>query len=79
MIEVKVELDFTCCTCGACTSVTLKCVGKGLSQGSHAVAAVQVPCPSCAHVNQLVFEPNGTLHAVAPCPAPRRLPEPSIN
>jgi hypothetical protein len=79
MMEVKVDLDFTCCNCGACTSVTLKCAGKGLKQGLHAVAAVTVPCPTCTQVNQLLFEPSGTLHAVAPFPAPRRVPEPSVN
>ena len=38
-----------------------------------------IPCPNCGSVNQLHFEPNGTLHAVAPYPAVRRLPEPSLN
>ena len=78
-VEHKVDLDFTCCNCGACMGVTLKCAGTGLSQGLHAVAAVKVPCLTCSQVNQLLFEPSGTLHAVAPVPAPRWRPEPSIN
>ena len=38
MIELQVELDFACCNCGAEVSVTLKCAGKGLTGGAHAVA-----------------------------------------
>jgi len=79
MIEVKVDLDFTCCNCGVNMSVTLKCAGKGLSHGFHAVATVQIPCPTCCKVNQLLFEPSGTIHAVAPVPGPRWRPEPSLN
>jgi hypothetical protein len=79
MREVKVDLDFACCYCGACLGVTLKCVGQGLSLGLHAVAAALVPCPTCGTVNQLFFEPCGTLRAVAPVPGPQWRPEPSIN
>jgi hypothetical protein len=78
-MEVKVDLDFKCCNCGARMSVTLKCAGQGLKHGLHAVAAVKVPCPNCTKVNQVIFEPSGTLHAVAPCPGPRRVPQPSLN
>jgi hypothetical protein len=30
-------------------------------------------------VNQLYFEPSGTVRAVAPYQAPRPMPEPSVN
>jgi phage FluMu protein Com len=79
MRELNVNLDFACCNCGSSMSVTLKCAGKGLSGGDHTVAAVKVPCPTCSNINQLYFEPNGTIHAVAPCQGPRQIPEPSVN
>jgi hypothetical protein len=79
MMELKVDLDFACCTCGAPMGVTLKCAGKGLTGGAHAIAAVKVPCPSCKGINELYFEPSGTLHAVAPCHGGRPVPEPSRN
>lgn len=78
MIEVKVNLDFACCTCQQPVSVTVRCAGKGLA-AEDVVAAVSVPCPNCGSVNQLCFEPDGTLRSVAPYTAPRQLPEPSLN
>jgi phage FluMu protein Com len=57
----------------------VKCSGKGLVAGARTVAAVNVPCPSCSSVNQLYFEPSGTIHAVAPFRGPRSVPEPSVN
>jgi hypothetical protein len=79
MLEVKVVLDFDCCGCGEPMSVTVKCTGKGLATGLRTVASVNVPCPSCSSVNQLYFEPNGRIHAVAPFANPRQVPEPSVN
>jgi hypothetical protein len=43
------------------------------------VAAVKVPCPMCTNINQLFFEPSGTLHAVEPYRGLRQAPEPSLN
>ena len=79
MVELKVILDFACCTCGHAVGVTVKCAGKGLAAGARTVAAVNVPCPTCGTVNQLYFEPSGTVRGVAPYQAPRRPPEPSVN
>lgn len=79
MPEVKVTLDFPCCTCEQSISVTVKCEGKGLFAGARTVAAVNVPCPTCGSVNQLYFEPNGTVRAVSPYAGPRPVPEPSMN
>ena len=79
MIELKVVLDFVCCTCEQSVGVTVKCAGKGLAKGYRTVAAVNVPCPTCGNVNQLYFEPIGTVRAVAPYQAGRLLPEPSVN
>ena len=79
MMELEVDLDFACCTCGQSMGVTVKCAGKGLQEGKRTVAAVKVPCPSCQSVNQLFFEPSGRIHAVAPYLGARPLPEPSVN
>jgi hypothetical protein len=78
-LQVVVVLDFACCLCQQSVSVTVKCAGKGLTAGSQAVAAVKVPCPNCGSVNQLYFEPSGTVRAVSPCPTTRPVPEPSLN
>jgi hypothetical protein len=79
MLELKVILDFACCACGQSMSVTVKCSGKGLAEGARPVASVNVPCPGCSSINQLYFEPNGTIHAVSPYQSPRPVPEPSVN
>jgi hypothetical protein len=79
MIEMQVELDFACSCCGAWLNVKLKCAGKGLAGGGHSVAAVDLPCPNCENVNQLCFEPSGTVRAVRPSRHQRGLPVPSLN
>jgi hypothetical protein len=79
MMELRVTLDFACCTCARAVGVTLKCEGKGLAEGPSTVAAVNVPCPNCGMINELYFEPSGTVHAVAPYRAPRQMPVPSLN
>jgi phage FluMu protein Com len=79
MMELKVILDFACCGCQELVSVTVKCAGKGLAHAGRSVATVPVPCPTCHTVNQLYFEPNGTVRAVTPVTGPRSLPEPSMN
>ena len=79
MMELLVNLVFACCTCEESVSVTVKCAGKGLAAGDRTVAAVNVPCPQCHMVNQLYFEPNGTVRAVAPYQTPCQRLEPSVN
>jgi len=79
MLELMLDLDYACCTCGCTTGVTLKCAGKGLAGGAHSVAAVKVPCPTCNNINQIYFEPSGTIHDVTPYQPHRRIPEPSKN
>jgi hypothetical protein len=79
MLELKVVLDFACCTCAQLVHVTLKCTGKGLSAGANTVAAVEVPCPTCGCVNQVYFEPAGTVRKVVPYRSFRRRFEPSVN
>ncbi len=79
MMELQVILDFACCFCDHSVGVTLKCEGKGLIAEERPVATVNVPCPTCGLVNQLLFEPSGTVRGVAPYKAPRHLLEPSLN
>jgi len=79
MLELQIILDFACCGCQGPLSVTVKCSGKGLAPTSRAVASCTVPCPTCGTLNQLFFEPNGTVRGVTHFAAPRPLPEPSIN
>jgi len=79
MLELQVSLDFDCCSCQNWVGVTVKCSGKGLESGLRKVAAVKVPCPTCGNVNQLYFEPSGTVRAVAPVSGVGAFPEPSVN
>ena len=79
MMELQVILDFACCACNECVSVTVKCEGSGLALSGRSVARVHVPCPSCGTNHRLDFEPNGTIRAVTPYTTPRPMLEPSIN
>jgi phage FluMu protein Com len=79
MPELQVVLDFACSVCDEPMSVTVRCEGKGLAVGARTVASVKVPCPSCGNINQLYFEPNGTVRGVCSCTGPRPLPQPSVN
>jgi len=79
MMDLKVTLDFTCHGCESPVCVTVQCSGKGLLSESTAVAAINVPCPTCGQINQLAFEPSGTIRSVRPYPCFGLLPEPSVN
>ena len=79
MIETTLTLGFSCCACEQPVSVTVQCKGKGLYESGGAVAAVSVPCPTCGQVNQLFFEPSGTVRCVRPYACFRPIPEPSVN
>jgi hypothetical protein len=78
-MEREVILDFACCSCKHSIGVTLKCSGKGLSASHAAVAAVDIPCPTCSSINELVFDPSGTVHMVRPQRRLLRIPMPSLN
>jgi phage FluMu protein Com len=79
MRSIDVVLEFACCSCGHHVSAKLRCSGKGLAAGPHTVAAVKIPCPTCDNVNELYFEPCGTLHAVFPYRSPCETLGPSAN
>jgi hypothetical protein len=76
MMQLQLTLDFECCCCGNPVTVTLQCTGKDLNGQT---VAVNVPCPTCGQINQLLFEPQGGVQAVRPYPAVRAIPEPSVN
>jgi hypothetical protein len=79
MMELNVTLEFACGNCDRPVTVTVQCRGSGLCQDGGAVAAVNVPCPTCGQVNQLCFEPSGRVRSVKPYPCFRTLAEPSVN
>jgi len=80
MRPVRLTLDFVCCHCGGPVTVTVECSGRGLDQeAGRLVASVGIPCPDCKRINQLYFDPGGTVHAVEPYRPPQRMPEPSLN
>jgi len=63
MTELTVTLDLACCDCEQAMTVTVRCAGDGLARRG-ATAAVNVPCPACGQVNQVSFEPDGTVGSV---------------
>jgi len=85
MMELNVTLEFACGECEQTVTVTVQCQGEALTQGGReARAAVNVPCPNCGLVNNLVFDacgqgPFGKVHQVRPRPSIRSFAEPSIN
>lgn len=80
MMELNVTLDFACCCCELPVAVTVHCAGKGLNLNpGGTLAAVNVPCPTCGQINQLFFEPSGTVRSVRPYTCIRVVPEPSVN
>jgi len=81
MMELNVTLEFACCGCEQPVSVTVQCSGQGSAfrPGKGGLAAVNIPCPSCAEINQLFFEPSGRVRSVRPYTCIRLVPEPSVN
>jgi hypothetical protein len=80
MMDLEVTLDFACCGCDDFLNVTVRCTSKGPTPVSvRSVAMVNIPCPMCGQVNQLLFEPGGTIRCVRPYRRFRQIPEPSIN
>jgi hypothetical protein len=79
-MEVRVILDFACCHCAGPVSVTVQYSGAAAgTDATRLVACVSIPCPGCKRINQLYFDPSGTVHAVEPYRPPRPMPEPSLN
>ena len=80
MMELNLTLDFACCGCEKPISVKVQCSGSGLlSNRQGNLASVNIPCPTCGQLNQLFFEPTGTVRSVRPYACIRIVPEPSVN
>jgi len=80
MKELTATLEFACCGCEETVRVTVHCSGPDLRRGKvRSLASVNVPCPTCGQINQLVFEPGGQVRSVRPYTCFRVLPEPSLN
>ena len=79
MMERNLTLDFACCRCEQPVRVQVLCGGGLPSNREGTLAAVNVPCPTCGEVNQLFFEPTGTVRSVRPHACIRIVPEPSVN
>jgi hypothetical protein len=73
MRDIDQVLHVTCCACGDLMTAQVRCSGKGLAAGPHAVGAVKLVCPLCDSTNQVYFEMCGRLRAVelylGPCEA----------
>jgi hypothetical protein len=78
MRAMNVTLDFACCTCAGPVHVKLKCEGPGLLR-EDPKAGVMITCPMCNCPNDLVFDPSGVVHQVAPGLDGNPFPEPSLN
>ena len=59
--------EFKCSDCGHVFEV----------MGKYEEREKEHTCPSCGSVNQLYFEPNGTVRAVSPFVGPRQVPVPA--
>jgi hypothetical protein len=77
MLSLLVCLRFTCTGCGDPMDVSLQCEGQPARANEGAV--VKIPCPDCEVKNQVVFTPDGTIHAVTRARTYERIPEPSLN
>jgi hypothetical protein len=80
MTELQVTVSFACCGCEEPISVTVVCQGKASDEQPFAgKVSVNVPCPTCSEINQLLFEPGGVLHSVRLFRQRMVLPVPSVN
>jgi hypothetical protein len=77
MLSLLVCLKFTCTGCGDPIDTTLQCEGSGVADNEGAM--IKIACPDCRAKNQIVFTPDGIIHAVTRARTYERIPEPSIN
>ncbi len=80
-MELQLTLTFACHCCNETVRATLAC--KGIQPEDHAdgcFAAVNIPCPHCDQVCQLLFDPvQGCIHQVRAYNPGQPIPEPSLN
>ena len=80
-MELTLTLTFACCCCQSSMTATLNCKGGGLTRAAEeCIAAVNVICPACDRVCQLLFDPLQRLvRYVRPYVPAQPIPEPSLN
>ena len=80
-MELTLTLTFACCCCENSITATMICKGAGLNDpAEETLAAVNVPCPNCNQVCQLLFDPlQGAIRQVRPYQPAQPIPEPSNN
>ena len=57
--------------------VSLQCEGQ--EARANAGVVIKIPCPACRTKTQVIFTPDGTIHAVMRERTYERIPEPSLN
>jgi hypothetical protein len=77
MLSLLVSLKFSCTGCGDPIETTLQCEGQSVADNEGAM--IRIACPACRAKNQIVFTPDGVLHAVNRARTYERIPEPSVN
>lgn len=78
-MDLQLTLSFACCYCQNSITATLACKGAE-PHDDDLVAAVNIPCPTCNQVCQLLFDPlKETVHGVRPYQPAQSIPEPSRN
>ena len=77
MLSLLVCLKYTCTGCGDPIDVSLQCEGSNARDNAGAV--IKIPCPRCKTKSQVIFTPDGTIHAVTRARTYERIPEPSLN
>ena len=79
-MEIDLSLTFACCGCQLAITTDLKCRGVGgADPAAGGLASVNIPCPGCPAVNQVVFETTGRVRDVRPFAPAQAIPEPSVN
>lgn len=80
MTKQTSTLEFACCSCPEEVRVTVRCSGgREGADGACRLARVNVACPTCGEVNQLLFEPGGSVRSVRPFSPFGAYHEPSLN
>jgi hypothetical protein len=77
MLSLLVSLKFTCTGCGDPIDVALQCDGPVAAEKAGGI--VKIPCQRCRAKNQVVFTPDGSIHAVTRARTYEKYPEPSLN
>ena len=77
MLSLLVCLKYSCTGCGDPIDVSVQCEGQSARENQGAV--IKIPCPVCKTKSQVVFTPDGAIHAVTRARTYARIPEPSLN